>query len=122
MAEHFSVDAKGRVWCDWTDFPEVETGVNAIVKGARREDAAASVQMLVEQVTLDSLSRILRQVPHRRLGLAGGLFANVKLNRFLRENLDLDEILSRHRWATRGFRLARPLHFLLDRDGPSQMA
>ena len=71
MAEHFSVDAKGRVWCDWTDFPEIGAGMEAIVKGGRREDAAASVQMLVEQVTLDSLSRVLRQVPHRRLGLAG---------------------------------------------------
>jgi Carbamoyltransferase N-terminus len=75
MAEHFSVDAAGRVWCDWINFLELEAGINAIVEGAQREDAAASIQMLVEQVTLESLSRILRRVPHRRLGLAGGLYA-----------------------------------------------
>jgi carbamoyltransferase len=107
MAEHFSVDAKGRVWCDWTDFPEIGAEMEAIVNGARREDAAASVQMLVEQVTLDSLSRILRQVPHRLLGLAGGLFANVKLNRFLRENLDLDEIFIAPPMGERDFRSAQ---------------
>ena len=117
MAEHFSVDAKGRVWCDWTDFPEIGAGMEAIVNGARREDAAASVQMLVEQVTLDSLSRVLRQVPHRRLGLAGGLFANVKLNRFLRENLDLDEIFIAPPMGDEGLSLGAALHFLLDRDG-----
>ena len=117
MAEHFSVDAKGRVWCDWTDFPEIGAGMEAIVKGARREDAAASVQMLIEQVTLASLSHVLRQVPHRRLGLAGGLFANVKLNRFLRENLDLDEIFIAPPMGDEGLSLGAALHFLLDRDG-----
>jgi carbamoyltransferase len=117
MAEHFSVDGAGRVWCDWLNFLQLEAGINAIVDGARREDAAASIQMLVEQVTLDSLSRILRQVPHRRLGLAGGLFANVKLNRFLGEHLDLDEIFIAPPMGDEGLSLGAALHFLLDRDG-----
>lgn len=117
MAEHFSVDAKGRVWSDWIGFNEIEAGVNALVDGARREDAAASVQMLVEQVTLESLSRILRQVPHRRLGLAGGLFANVKLNRFLKEHLDIDEIFVAPPMGDEGLSLGAALHFLLERDG-----
>src|SRR5262249_41870496 len=117
MAEHFSVDAEGRVWSDWIGFFEIEAGMNAIVKDARREDAAASVQMLIEQVTLDSLTHILRKLPHRRLGLAGGLFANVKLNRFLREHLTLDEIFIAPPMGDEGLSLGAALHFLLERDG-----
>jgi carbamoyltransferase len=59
----------------------------------------------------------LRQAPHRRLGLSGGLFANVKLNRFLAENLELDEIFIAPPMGDEGLSLGIALHFLLCRDG-----
>jgi carbamoyltransferase len=83
MTEKFSIEDTGRVRCEWGNYPEMEAGINAIVAGTRREDVAASIQKLVEQLTLTSLRKVLRRAPHRRLGLSGGLFANVKLNRFL---------------------------------------
>ena len=117
MAENFTVDERGCVRCGWTSFLEMEAGINAIVTGARREDIAASVQQLVEAFTLASLQRVLALAPHRRLGLAGGLFANVKLNRCLAENLDLDEIFIAPPMGDEGLSLGAGLDFLLHRDG-----
>jgi carbamoyltransferase len=117
MAEKFAVEDSGLVRCEWTGFLDMEAGINAIVAGTRREDVAASVQKLVEQVTLASLRRVFRRAPHRRLGLSGGLFANVKLNRFLTEHLDLDEIFIAPPMGDEGLSLGAALGFLLDRDG-----
>jgi carbamoyltransferase len=117
MAEKFSVEDSGWVRCEWANYLEMEAGINAIVAGTRREDVAASVQKLVEQVTLTSLQKVLRHAPNRRLGLSGGLFANVKLNRFLAENLELDEIFIAPPMSDDGLSLGAGLDFLLQRDG-----
>ena len=74
-------------------------------KEREREDAAASIQSWSEDIVLAALTRDLyQQAPHRHLGLSGGLFANVKLNRHLADNLSLRrESLSFRRWAMKGF-------------------
>ena len=83
------------------------------MEGAKREDAAASIQKLIEDIVLESLTRILLHAPHRHLGLSGGLFANVKLNRHLTENLSLDEIFIVPPMGDEGLSLGAGLEFLL---------
>ena len=117
LARHFAVDERGQVRSTWTTFEEMREAITKLLEGAKREDAAASIQKLVEDIVLVSLTRILRQAPHRRLGLSGGLFANVKLNRHLVENLSLDEIFIVPPMGDEGLSLGAGLAFLLSRDG-----
>ena len=119
LVPHFVVDERGRVRSDWITFEEMSAAITELLKGAKREDAAASIQKLVEDIVLASLTRILEQAPHRRLGLSGGLFANVKLNRHLTENLSLDEIFIVPPMGDEGLSLGAGLAFLLSRDGLS---
>ena len=57
-----------------------------------REDMAASVQRLPEDNTLTAVRRLLERHPVGRLGLAGGVFANVSLNRRLAEETGVEEV------------------------------
>src|SRR6516162_6828498 len=63
-----------------------------IAKEGSREDVAASIQKVLEDKMLLSVSRLLRHYPAKHLGVAGGVFANVRLNRVLAEQLDFEEI------------------------------
>ena len=66
--------------------------IRALAAEVSREDAAASIQQVLEDVMLRSVSRLVARHGARRLGVAGGVFANVRLNRVLAEQLPLDEI------------------------------
>jgi len=117
LAQHFAVDERGQVRSTWITFEEMRRAITKLLDGAKREDAAASIQKLVEDIVLVSLTRILRQAPHRHLGLSGGLFANVKLNCHLADNLSLDEIFVVPPMGDEGLSLGAGLAFLLSRDG-----
>src|ERR1700722_6714093 len=91
IAKRFRVGADGLVA---TDFPgEVEIGAEMarICAGASRETIAASIQKATEDLMLEAVRHWLTRHEVRHLGLGGGLFANVRLNRLLAESLPLDE-------------------------------
>ena len=83
----------------------------------KRENVAASVQDLVEEIMEQSVSRLLEQTGVRHLGLAGGLFSNVKLNRRLAETQALDEVFIVPPMGDEGLVIGGALKFLLARDG-----
>lgn len=58
-----------------------------------REEVAAAAQRRLEDVVVEYVRHALRTTGHRRLALAGGVFANVKLNLALR---DLPEVEALH--------------------------
>jgi carbamoyltransferase len=92
IVSHFWVTEEGLIR---SKFPRTATLFNYIRQIAprvKREDAAASVQKVVEDLMLTSVRRLLERYPARKLGLAGGLFANVRLNQLLAEKLPIDEI------------------------------
>ena len=99
IAARFSVDESGRVFSNFRDYPEMEKFIHEIVKGVSREDASASIQDALERTMLRSIARLLERTKARHLGLAGGIFANVKLNRLIAEKLPIDEIFI---WGRRG--------------------
>ncbi len=98
---------------------EIVKKVEAIAATGRREDVAASVQEVVEDITLLSLERILARHPARNLGLCGGVFANVKLTQRIAERFALDEIFVYPAMSDQGEGAGGVLEYLLQRDGAS---
>jgi len=88
--------------------------------GVSREDFAASIQIVIEEVMLASIRRLLGRHPSRNLGLAGGIFANVRLNRVLAERLPLDEIFIFPAMGDEGLPMGGALALLLRQDGISR--
>jgi carbamoyltransferase len=117
LAARFSVDTAGRVHSDFRDYKEMNAFIKALFADVRREDAAASIQMLLEETMLLSIRRLIERHPSRHLGVAGGVFANVKLNCRLAEELPLDEIFIFPAMGDEGMPAGGALCYLLQRDG-----
>jgi carbamoyltransferase len=117
IAAHFSVDDGGRVRSDFRDFNDMHDTIRALAKSVSREDAAASIQQVLEDTMLRSVERLLQRHPARHLGVAGGVFANVRLNRVLAEKLPLDEIFVFPAMGDEGMPAGGALCYLLQRDG-----
>ncbi len=56
------------------------------------EDLAASIQTVAEDVARAYVGHWVRKTGHRRLALAGGLFANVRINQEIHEIEGVDEV------------------------------
>jgi carbamoyltransferase len=117
MASHFRVEESGRIRSDfWTDHG-MRVLARRLARTTRREDMAASVQKVLEDVMLLSIERLLQHHPSRHLGVSGGIFANVKLNRLLAERLPLDEMFIVPPMGDEGLAMGGGLCYLLGRDG-----
>jgi carbamoyltransferase len=117
MAAHFRVDDSGLIESDFPDYAAMEQFIAAACKSVPREDAAASIQLLLENFILAAVRRILVLHPRRFLGLAGGVFANVRLNQRLAEELPVEEIFVFPAMGDQGQPYGGVLELLLRRDG-----
>ena len=117
LARHFRVGREGFVEADFKDFRALRAAMMEIFEGQDRETIAASIQQVMEDVMLDSVRHWVARSGARRLGLAGGLFANVRLNRLLAESLPLDEIFIFPAMGDDGVSVGMALSFLHQRDG-----
>jgi len=117
IAARFFVDDGGRVHSDFRDRHDVDDFIAALAKTVSREDASASIQKVIEDTMLLSVQRLLQRHKSRHLGLAGGVFANVRLNRVLAESLPLDEIFIFPAMGDEGMPAGGALCYLLQRDG-----
>lgn len=117
LARHFWVGPGGAVESDFKDWRALSAGVHRILDGNDRETIAASVQKVAEDVIRQAVAYWLKRTGARRLALAGGLFANVRLNRLLAETLPLDEIFVFPAMGDDGIAVGNGLSFLLRRDG-----
>ena len=113
----FSIDDDGLIRTRFRDEFELGAAVTRICDGHPRETIAASIQQVVEELTLAAVRTWLRRTGARRLGLAGGLFANVRLNRRLAEECPLDEIFVYQAMGDEGLPFGAALSYLLGRDG-----
>ena len=117
IARHFRLGTDGLVA---TQFPgEVEIGdeMARICAGASRETIAASIQKVTEDLMLAIVRHWLDRHKVRHLGLGGGLFANVRLNRLLAESCSLDEVFVFPAMGDDGLCVGAGLSFMLARDG-----
>jgi len=117
IARHFSVDGAGQINSEVSTFRTMKRIMQRLAAQTNRENIAASIQKVLEDLTLQSIARILADHPSRHLGLAGGVFANVKLNRLLAEQLPLDEIFIFPAMGDEGLAIGGALCFLLEADG-----
>jgi carbamoyltransferase len=117
IAAHFSVDETGRIRSDFASYPELVQFIHTVAAQVSREDASASIQKVFEDKFLLSARRFLERHKSPRLGLAGGAFANVRLNRVLAEKLPIEEIFIFPAMGDEGMPAGGGLCYLLKRDG-----
>jgi carbamoyltransferase len=117
MQRHFRVTEDGRIEMDLAGDRALRERFHALAATDNRENAAASVQALLEWGILESARVLLERHGVRRLGLAGGVFANVRLNRLLAESLPVDEVFIVPPMGDDGLVIGGALQYLLDRDG-----
>jgi carbamoyltransferase len=116
FAKHFRVDENGLIVGDFKSTRIMGETILAICKGHPRETIAASIQKVAEDVILQSVKHWIERTGMRRLALAGGLFANVRINRVLAESLPLDEIFIYPAMGDDGLAVGSGLALLLERD------
>jgi hypothetical protein len=106
----------GRVHSDFASYPQ-ERFIHTLAAQVSREDASASIQKMFEDKLLLSIRRLLQRHKSPRLGVAGGAFANVRLNRVLAENLPIEQIFIFPVMGDEGMPAGGGLCYLLQRDG-----
>jgi carbamoyltransferase len=117
MRQHFRVTDDARVEMDFSDHEALRECFQALARTETRENAAASVQALLEDCVGEAVRRLIERHKVRRLGVAGGVFANVRLNRLLAETMPLDELFIVPPMGDEGLVIGGALQFLLERDG-----
>ena len=118
MAARFRFNSNdGLIETDFGNWTAMREKFLAICQGHDRETIAASIQKVAEDFTLKSVRWWLARSGARRLALAGGLFANVRLNRLLAESLPLDEVFIFPAMGDDGLPVGAALALLHARDG-----
>jgi carbamoyltransferase len=117
LAAHFRIDADGRIDSDFASYPEMRRWIFGWAEGHPREIVAASVQKVLEDFITEAVRRLLKKHDMRKLGLSGGVFANVKLNQRLAEELPVDEVFIYPAMSDQGLAAGGVLQHLLERDG-----
>jgi carbamoyltransferase len=117
IGSYFGLDDNGRVYSKFSGFSHMKSLMRRLAKTTRREDLAASIQKVLDDTMLRSVKTLLAHYPSRHLGLAGGVFANVRLNRLLAESLELDEVFIFPAMGDEGLPVGSALIYLLERDG-----
>jgi carbamoyltransferase len=117
MAAHFTIADNGEITSDFATWADMRSFIVGLAERVSREDLSASVQHLLETSVLTSVRRMLERNPSRHLGLAGGVFANVRLNRLLAENTGVEEVFVFPAMGDDGLAVGAGLDALRQRDG-----
>jgi carbamoyltransferase len=117
IASHFTVDEEGLIDSDFASDRAMRETLVALAETCEPADLAASIQQVLEDVIGGSISRLLQRHGVRRLALAGGVFANVRLNRLLCEQTGVDEVFIFPAMGDEGLVVGGALQLLLERDG-----
>ena len=117
MKKSFWVDETGRVCTPFKSFDEMQNWIYALAKKTEPKNAAASVQKLLEDVVLESIGIYLQRTGARHIGLAGGVFANVTLNRKIAQLPQVDEVFIFPAMGDDGLAVGAIYQYLLQRDG-----
>ncbi len=117
LARHFDVADDGRVVSDFPTYAAMSDRIFEIARELSREDMAATAQALLEEFTLRAVRRLLEIHPADHLGLSGGVFGNVALNRRLARETGVREIFVYPAMSDSGLAAGGVLQFLLARDG-----
>lgn len=117
IARHFTVNHEGLIDSDFASDGAMREMLFALAKTCEPADMAASIQQVLEDMIGESIGGLLRRQRVRRLALAGGVFANVRLNRRLCEESGVDEVFVFPAMGDEGLVIGGALQMLLERDG-----
>ncbi|MSO88901.1 MAG: hypothetical protein EXQ89_02860 [Rhodospirillaceae bacterium] len=120
IARRFRLDADGRIDSDFESYLAMRGFIFALAKDRAPADVAASIQKVLEDFIFAAITRLLDRHPVRHLGLSGGVFANVRLNRLLAEQTSADEVFIFPAMSDEGLAVGAALQHLLERDGLSK--
>lgn len=116
LKRHYQIGADGQIH-GVTKLQDIAAELQGYAKTSKREDVAASVQQVLEDLTIDSLQRIVARHPSKKLGVSGGVFANVKLTQRIVEKIGFDEVFVYPAMSDQGEAAGGALEYLLKRDG-----
>ncbi len=119
LAAFFTVGDDGQISTGFTTTTEMERAVIAVCKGQPRETIAASIQQVLEDAITDAVTRMVKAHGIRRIGLAGGVFANVRMNACIAAIEGVDEVFIYPAMGDDGLVAGGALEFLMRRDGLS---
>ncbi|MBO6782176.1 MAG: hypothetical protein JJ899_02735 [Alphaproteobacteria bacterium] len=114
----FHLDDRNVVMSDFASFRDMRAFLEERVAAVSRENAAASIQRLLENLVSRSVTAHLDRTGADSLALAGGVFANVALNRVVGELPGVENIFIFPGMGDEGLAVGNVLQFLLERDGP----
>lgn len=119
LGKGFVVGPSGRIYALHSN-SRLRRKMQHFATTAPREDIAASVQAVATDVSVKAVRAILARARSRRLCVAGGLFANVRINQILAETLGLEELFVYPAMSDQGQAAGGVLDFLLSRDGETR--
>tara|TARA_Y100001970_G_scaffold294127_1_gene447209 strand:+ start:54280 stop:56007 length:1728 start_codon:yes stop_codon:yes gene_type:complete len=117
ISKHFSINRNGQILSDFEDNASMKNFIYAVSKNLSREDMASSIQAVLEDKIIGSIQLLVKNNNVRNLGLAGGVFGNVRLNQRLVEEAGVEEIFIYPAMSDQGLPSGGVLQFLLNRDG-----
>ena len=118
LGARFSVGEDGIIRADFSNHRrDMRRFIHSVARETSPENAAASVQKLLEDLVLESVGTLLRKTGATRVGMAGGVFSNVSLNRKIAELPGVDEVFIFPAMGDEGLAVGGVFQFLLQRDG-----
>jgi carbamoyltransferase len=119
IKRHFRVEENGEISADFPSHDAMRDFAFDVARRLSREDAAASVQSVLEDLVCEAVEKLLRLTGTRCLSVAGGVFANVRLNRALIEKTRAERIFIFPAMGDEGLPVGACLLYLHERDGAS---
>ena len=117
IKRHFRVAENGEIGADFPSHDAMRNFAFDIARQLSREDAAASMQSVLEVLICEAVENLLRRTGMRSLAVAGGIFANVRLNRALIETTCAERIFIFPAMGDEGLPVGACLLYLHQRDG-----
>jgi carbamoyltransferase len=112
----FSISDSGEIGAKLTQ-ENFKSHILAICKNVSREVVAASIQDALESLITEAIKRQMRLHGVNKLALAGGVFANVRLNSCLSKLDEVDDLFVFPAMGDDGLSVGGALEFLMERDG-----
>jgi carbamoyltransferase len=97
---------------DALSYRNYKTPLKKLLDGYPREDVAAVFQTILEEEVVAAVRPFAEQTGIKNLALAGGVFANVKLNNALFEGLGMDQVYIFPAMGDGGLSVGAALEFL----------
>ncbi len=96
-----------------------------LANGYTKEEISSAAQMLLEEIMVEHISALLTLYPHTSILLAGGVFANVKLNQRIKDKCQIKHIFIQPAMGDEGLVLGAAWRYLSEnnkqiKDSPLQ--